>query len=293
MQEYARLKTPGNIYRLMPIWVMVIVSCILPAAAPAQSSCFFITNDRAVSLEFFKPLIRYEESPNTLNMVTFLSYQNSINDKITFFVDIPLAIYGADGGAINNFTDLSGKSTSTTAGNALLGAKFWNDDKSGEISFALRLPIVQRKELAAAIYGGITDLARTEAFDYDRLYAIARYVYIVKTGSRASYRLGVGSAASITNPGNTDAEFNVHYSGHVLYQGESVNCGFGLNGIYFLNVPGANAVDFTARTMHQVEFLAGLRNHRFRPGFQIIFPMDQNIKDLARMVIGINCLILI
>lgn len=286
-------KLSGDINRALMIRAVVLILCIIPAVAPAQSPCFFITDERAVSLEFFKPFIRYEESQNTLNMVSFLSYQNSLNDKITFFVDIPFATYDAKGGAINNIAGYTGKSTSATAGNTMMGAKFWNDDKSGEISFALRLPIVQRKDRVAAIYGNITDLSRTEAFDYERLYAIARYVYTVKTESQASYRLAVGGAASLTNPGNADAEFNVHYSGHVLYQGNTVNCGFGLNGVYYFNTPGADAVDFTARTMHQVEFFAGLRNNLFRPGLQIIFPMDQRIKDLARMVIGINCLIMI
>jgi hypothetical protein len=265
--------------KLSRLFPTVVIGLALTLHAPpvvGQSSLWLDgRTDKHLALEILKPNFEGDVNTTFATQALFLSLRYPLSPKVVLIADVPFAHYGMDGSP----------ETESTIGNPYIGieARGENSPVSGE--FGIRLPLVSSDNPSAQFVGAFVDLDRWEAFwdDFVPISAMLNARWRSVQGVVTKLRVGPTLWASTGDDGDT--ELLLDYTAQIGYEGERGSVIGGFTGVMIVTEDDAN---FGERTYHQAGVAGSLRFNRVMPGMSVRLPLDEDMRDIHDVVVGIH-----
>lgn len=262
---------------MRPGTVVLFIACTIPVAATAQVlTPWGDPAPRAISLAVFRPA--FDGGGTTaLSTVNQLGLRWSHGARV-YVLEIPFVVAKADGAV----------SGATFVGNPFIGIAS-SPTANATVEAGVRLPIAKADNAAAGFaqqVGFFGDVLDFEAYG-DHIASVRGSVaFRDSTSDHIVVRLALRPTLVIPT-GNTSAtsELYFDYAVQAGYETDHLRIGAALNGRALIT---ESNIDIGARTLHQGSLGAGVVLGRWRPGVEVRVPLDQDLKDLLDLSVGMK-----
>lgn len=258
-----------------PITLIVLVALSVAIPAGAQSIFLEPAPGPGVHLEIVQAVSnRYELSGSSF--AAYLGGKARLSPKLFLRAELPVTSFEVEGVS----WDPTWQSRSETGfGNLYLGLDVGSDRNGFQGEFGVRLPTAGADRLPAFV-GGLTDpVERMEAFadDVTSIFLGGRVRAAGKNGFRVDLRFVPVFQIDSGGLGPNEVDVAFIHSALVLYSGRKFHLGGGLSGR--LQIDGA-AGSLADRSIYQLGFAGGVKLGSFRPGLQVRFGLDEDMKRI-------------
>jgi hypothetical protein len=249
-----------------------------PVVAQAQSNWLDSRSGGSVNLEALKPMFK-EDGFSFASSALYLSGRWAVSDAATIVAELPFAHGGFDSDFVSE--------SDNTVGNLYLGAELRGRESRVSGALGVRLPFAADDNLATAVGLSADPVDRMEAFlpDVLSLHGAVGYEYRAPTGLAVTAQLSPILWFDVGDALVDDMELIVGYGAKIGYVGEAyaVSAGFSGRGV-ITEEEGS----FADRTLHQLVLGASLTLDRYQPGVQLRLPLDDDVRDLVDLAIGLS-----
>ncbi len=263
------------------VFLVISAMCLIldPDSALAQSVLLEPNNDAAIHLEALRPSARDTDFSNT-TFAFYLSGRVGLGDNLFLRAEVPFMNYKEEPATYYNpYGDYyySSSKEGSQFGNPYLGLDVGNAHNGFQGEFGVRIPVVSNNS-AVVRAGAATDyIERIEAFLPDLMPIYAGVNYRLKTDNGFGLRLRMVPVfwLWVGDRSNRDPDLYAMYSAQAWYEDKKVGVGGGITG----RIIGTGDADgFDDRSLHQFGFFANYTFGSVMPGFQIRFPLDDNVR---------------
>ncbi|MHB1327084.1 MAG: hypothetical protein ACYC2K_02670 [Gemmatimonadales bacterium] len=252
------------------------------AAAPLAAQEYWYTpplNRWTVGLEGYRPIFQ-EEGSKFLTGALFLSTTTRVGERMLLEAELPLGLSSLD----------SPIGATTRAGNPYIGLRFPNARGSFIAHAGIRLPLAQEPddlgELAAYAAGAIADFDRLEAFLPERMTFRGGGEVIRRNANGFLLGFRAGGAFLVDAGGNdVDPEFIADYGVRAGHESADYLATIGLTGRAVLT---ESDLGFDDRSFHSIVSQIQLRPGAVRPSLTIRVPLDNAVRDVSSLVVGLG-----
>ncbi len=260
---------------IMVFLVIVGMGLILDTdSARAQSIFLEPNNQGSIHLEALRPGVHFINL-NNLSFAYFLSGRIRAGEGLQIRGEIPFMYYRLDDKQLFGESSYEAQSD---FGNPYLGLDVGNPDNGFQGEFGFRLPVIDNNSEVIEL-GILTDpVERIEAFipDLVPFYAGANYRFKSNNGFAMRVRMVPVFWLWVGDRSDADPEAFVQYSAQAWYEDKKVGVGGGFSGRLILTNSGATGIG--ERTINQFGFFANYTFGSVMPGFQVRFPLDEDLK---------------
>ncbi len=274
------MKTKTHAMTVLIAMMMVFITG--SSSLTAQSIWLSNNGGKSISFEGFKPIFD-EEGYSFSTGTYFLGFRIPIG-KSLLVAELPYvhAAYKLESPYFNMSLSESG------IGNPYIGLqqRISNSSTFGEVG--LRIPLAPEDKWLANMIGIYSDLDRQEAFVPHWLPITAMLNYLKKSNAGLIFRLRGGPLLWInTEKSEFDdsIELLMKYSAQIGYESGQVRL---LGGLVGRMIVTEGDLDISERTAHQLGFSASVGFGNVRPGFLLLLPLDEEMKDVTNYVLGVN-----
>lgn len=188
--------------------------------------------------------------------------------------------------------DLPPGFSATLIGNPYIGLR----QRTGNADFEVgaRMPIVNDDGSTAApsLVGILADYDQFEAYvpDVLSLYLRLGMASAPASGSGPVTRIRIGPTVFVprTDDPSDETEVMADYSGYLGYRTARVEAGAAITGRFMVTVDGGSLGE---RTVHQLTLGGSLRGGRIRPHAFVRLPLDDDLKEELKSVIGVGLVV--
>ncbi len=252
------------------------------AGAPLAAQEYWYTppiSRWTVGLEGYRPIFQ-EEGSKFFTGALFLSAGTRIGDRMLLEAELPIGLSSLD----------EPLGSTTLAGNPYVGLRFPNASGSFVGHAGLRLPLAQEPEdlgsLAAYAAGGVSDLDRLEAFIPERMTFRGGGEFITRNDNGFLLGFRVGGAFLMDAGGNdVDPEFIADYGVRAGHESAGYLATIGVTGRAVLT---ESDLAFDDRSFHSIVSQIQLRPGAVRPSLTVRVPLDNAIRDISSLTIGLG-----
>ena len=173
----------------------------------------------------------------------------------------------------------------TALGNTYIGLKINNPENTGNKfigHFGIRLPLAPDDASDALVIGAYSNFGRYEAFLPHYFIVSTSGTYQVATSETMSFRFSLGGDVLLATEDNRDTELFINYNMYLSKELETVIFNAGFNGKLLASANG----DFGDKSVHQIAVSGFYKGERFKPGFSIKVPVDDDINELVDIIFG-------
>jgi hypothetical protein len=170
---------------------------------------------------------------------------------------------------LSESNELVEDNTSSSIGNPLIGMTMGGEGDR-EIEFGMRMSLADDTEFSN-LYATFADLSRWEAF-VPSLWTLYGQVRWQRTTNGLIWEVNAGPNLWLPEDGG-DTEMWATYGAGVGYAGPAYRLAVRSKGRMWLTQEGLN---FDERTSHQVGLFADFGRSNWRPGMQLLLPVDRN-----------------
>ncbi len=269
--------------------ILALTALPTAGAVPALAQSVWLPASRgpSMSLEGFKPVLN--EGNRNFTPATsafFLSARMPVAENLTVTAEVPFAHAGLRLRAFGG----SGTESSTTLGNPYLGIEAASQTSPFTADLGIRLPLHKSSESngMAASVGLLSDVDRMEAFATD-LLSVGGHVGVRRHDASGLYLHARGGPILWFNTADdyagNDTELFLDYVAQAGYDlGRYAIIG-GLSGRTHVTDDGGNWSD---NSTHHLGVGGSVAVGSVRPGIQLRVPLDSELDDVLRYVIGLN-----
>ncbi len=257
---------------------LVIVTAVFTLetdSAQAQSIFLEPNSEASIHLEALRPgFDGYDLSATTFAF--YLSGRFQVGHDLWMRTEFPFMNYKDDNPLYFGYY-VTSTDRKSSFGNPYLGLDFGNSDNGFQGEAGFRVPVVKDYSGAAGEGLATDPVERMEAFVAEVLPIYLGVNYRLKSNDGFGMRLrmipvfwvGVGDGS------NQDTDVFVLYSAQAWFENETVGVGGGLSGRF---VATGDADGFGERSLHQFGFFANFSFGSVMPGFQVRFPLDEDLE---------------
>jgi hypothetical protein len=251
---------------------IALIGMISAASAPAQSLWLDRSRPSLVSVQFLKPI--YDGGNSSFaTAVGYLDARANISESLSFVGEAQYSAYDAKGS----------RSTSFSIGNPYAGLELRNSSGTSRLEVGVRFPFAVQSEGAALVNGAVADISRFGAF-LPETYVVQALGDFRTPGDEGPYlRARLGPQLATPENGNGDSELFGQYALIGGYETASVRVGAGLVGVMLLSEEN---LDFSERTIHQLQLNADFGKGTFRPSVFATLWLDEDLRDDVPLVVG-------
>ena len=269
---------------LIPLTAGFVLALLVTRSAQGQTYWHDETANSTVRLDVVKPFPK-GDGTQLLSGAVFLSGSTRIGKTLRIEAELPMARAGFDAG--------SGTSESAVRlGNPYLGLTLQREGKPVAFQFGVRLPTASDPDTfigeTANQMGILADFDRFEAFTPKVFTARAAVEvrHIMPDGIVFRAKLGPSLGVDTHSGNSGDAqELYADYGIRAGYEGPTVTATVGVTGRALITESDLN---FGERTVHQLTGALELRRGRVRPSGLIRLPLDQDLRDMTGVIIGLG-----
>lgn len=249
---------------------------ILLVASPLAAQMPWTMNSpqRGFSLDILRPKLQ----GGGTSLTSFAAYAGGRFPlgglRIRF--EVPYARLAGDGGG----------GSSSTIGNPYVGLESGTEKGLG-FEAGVRVPLASEDEFAS-LFGGLSDITRSEAFVPNGLTVATRVRWRFQDAGGFTFDAGGGPSLLIPTKGG-DPDMLLHHHMSAGYRGPSVWVAIGFAGWTALTGDGGGVGE---RTINEVGASIGLARGQVRPALHIIAPLDDGYNSAVGVVIGLGVAIL-
>ncbi len=268
---------------------VLTILALAAAAVPAQAQSVWLPSSHgpSISIEGFKPILT-EGNRNWTTATTayFLSGRMPISGSVIATAELPFAYAGFKRSALGG----TGVETSSTLGNPYVGIKLASAASPITADLGVRLPVRKSKESEgmAASVGFLADVDRMEAFAAD-LLSVGGHLGIRHRDPSGLHLHARGGPIMWFNtakdrPGD-DTELFLDYVAQAGYDVGRYAIIGGLSGRTQMT---ADEGSWSDRSIHHLGVSGSVAFGSVRPGIQVRVPLDDDLDDVLRYVIGLG-----
>ena len=259
-----------------------IVMFFLATALPAQPTWVAAQQDHVLSFEWQKPFLENSEGTNFFLSSFFLGYRTRTSESLTFIVDFPFSNFDTETGS------------QFLLGNPYVGLAIGSEDAliSGDVG--VRVPIADEDKGFAALYGGVSDIDRFEAFAVKSVpvVGILRFQTMIPA-TKFGVRVHAGPSINVYMDDRGDEIMDVYmkYGLIGVYKDEAVLAQLGFSGVYTMRHQfearedqGSSQIGLTVN--------ADIGAH-FWPGLLLRLPLDSKFGSAVDAVLGVNVMLVL
>lgn len=263
----------------LSVLLVLLATVLLQGGDSAQAQSIFLepNNIPAVHLEALRPgLGGMDFSESTFAL--FLSSRITLGERLQLRAEVPYMTFQVE--KINCCGNVYSSSTGTenAFGNPYVGVDGGDLERGFQMEFGFRVPVVKDNKTAAQS-GILTDpVERMEAFvrDIVPVYMGVNFRHRSQNGFAMRLRLVPVFWIDVGSGSNKDTDIFLLYSAQAWYESGKVGVGGGFSGRF---IATGEAEGFGERSLHQFGFFANYAFGSFLPGFQVRFPLDEDLKD--------------
>lgn len=258
----------------------ILIVFILSIDVFAQPLWLDRRHNKTIAYEFLKPDFKNLEGTTFLTSAMFLSGRFATSNAVIIVAEIPFVNYGRDSETGESYNE-------SAFGNPYLGLEFHSAKSRifGEVGF--RLPVVlQDDNRTALIVGTYTDFVdRVEAF----IPEIVPFNVLINYNSISELNFGLrvrgGFTGWIPSGGRDGSEWFLIYGIQGGYQTEQVNILFGISGRIWVS---SSDTELSESISNQFVVTTDVSFGQFQPGIILKIPLDDNLKDIVKLVFGVS-----
>ncbi len=277
-------------FRLTVISSLII--SILPLLGGAQTAWTDRASKPGLGLEVYKIAVNQSEFFSSMTSVTFLSGRFRLFEAVDFVAEIPIA-YSGYTGSWRRSPDFIRDSIywwesaemDMIVGNIYVGADLESSDGGVTFDIGFRLPIAPNSSPNTSIIGTAASIDRWGVFIPETwtLSTALGQRKVMSSGFAYQWR---GDLLMQKSKGDgASPEFYFLYGGRIGYQNSFFSMLVGLLGLYG-NISGDG--DFGRMTMHSLEGILSVSVGHFRPGFRVLWPLDQDQTAIYDRLYGLT-----
>ncbi len=261
-----------------PIALVILLMGLLSTATTAEARSFWSeTGDTdLLKLEILHPALDYLNDLTIMSNVFYLSGRYAVGGGMCLAWELPYARW--------SFEDAD--ETESAIGNFYLGVEDVDAESVTLFDLGVRLPTAPEDE-AVVYLGAYSDwVDRLEAFRPEIVSVTVGTTFRAVSRDATSFSLRL--APTLWHDAGDDddsTEFFVLYGARYSFETASSSVGMGFSGRLWLSATNG---DFSERTFHQLGFFANLRTGRWRPGFQVRVPMDEDMRRIVDPIFSIS-----
>jgi hypothetical protein len=261
--------------------LFLVPMLVRPIAAYGQPIRPGPEGDRAVRVEIFKPAFD-QPGFSFRSSAVYLSARWRLSDVAKFVAELPVALGGLD--------DTLGYRTDATVGNPYIGAEIRGRETLVVGEFGVRLPLTKESgDLDfAPLVGVFADFVdRAEAFSADilSLHAAVRYEYESPGGLSLVARFAPVFWIDTGDAFADMTELLFVYGANVGYRKPPFAVSGGLRGRLMMTEV---TTTIGGRSAHEAVAAAAAAFGRFQPGVQVRLPLDDDLRDVLDLVVGVS-----
>jgi len=261
-------------------FLIIVAAICFQGTDSAQAQSIFLepNNIPAVHLEALRPGFRGKDLSN-ITFAFFLSGRFSLGEELQVRAEIPYMTYKEDDSWSYWGYQTRSSERENAFGNPYLGLEFGRLENGFHGEAGIRLPVVKDTS-GAETEGMLTDpVERMEAFvpEVIPVYLGVNYRYRSDNGFGMRLRMVPVIWFRMGSSSSDDTEIFALYSAQAWYESEKVGVGGGFSGRFLTT---GDEDGFGERTLHQFGFFANYTFGSVMPGFQVRFPLDQDLKDV-------------
>lgn len=272
---------------VLAILTLTALPSLIAVPALAQSVWLPVSRAPSMSLEGFKPVL--DEGNRNFTPATsafFLSGRMPVGENVMVTAELPFAHAGVKLSAFGG----TGTESSTTLGNPYLGVETASAASPVIADLGIRLPLRKSRasESSAAIVGFLSDIDRMEAFRED-LLSIGGHVGMRSQQASGLYLHARGGPIIWFNTADDHPGDNTEiFLDYVAQAGYDVGRYALISGLSGRTLATADEGSWSDRSMHQLGISGSVAFGSVRPGIQLRFPLDRDLDETLRYVIGLN-----
>lgn len=236
-----------------------------------------------VGIEFLKPFFTNDVNSSFATFTAYATFRWEVNGGLRVVGAIPFSRWDPDEDPF--YGAYYDPGSEGALGNIYLGNELQNPDAHVGVDFGVWLPTSPDDKDNALIIGVVSDVMRWEGFFPD-IWGFTAGMTLWQLDPRGfGARVRLGPALMVpTDEG--DAELMGLYSAHFVYLGEQSEFSAGFRGRVIIT---EDELDFSERTMHELEMSGTLKYQQFRPGAHIRVPLDDGLfRDVIDVALGIH-----
>jgi hypothetical protein len=269
---------------LVPLTAGCVLALLFTRPAQGQTYWHDETASTAVRLDLLKVFAK-EDGTQFLNGALFLSGSTRLGKTLRFEADLPIARTGFDAGS--GLTE-----SAVRLGNPYLGLTVRGEGKPVGLQFGVRLPIASDPDTFIGEFanemGYLADFDRFEAFVAKAF--TARAAVEVRHATPGGFVLGAKLGPSLlvdtrSGPSGDGEELYADYGVRAGYEGSAVLATVGFTGRALIT---EDDLSLSERTVNQITGVLELRRGRVRPSALVRFPLDDDFRELAGVIVGVG-----
>jgi hypothetical protein len=258
------------------------LSC-LQSVAGAQSYWHDDAGRAQYRLELLKPFVKNIDE-SFLTGSAFLSGSFLVGTGLRLEAELPFTRAAFALPVLGDTLDIS----ASRLGNPYIGLVSHRGERPFLFRLGLRLPLsgeVDFEDLPALAVGGASDIDRLEAFapEVITLRGGVEWLKVQPGGLLLGAAIG---PSLLVDDGFDDAELLGDYGFRLGYRSEGFQTYAALTGR--INLTSDDADGLSERTQHQLTGAIAMRRGRLRPEALVRFPLDEGIRDLVGVIVGVG-----
>ncbi len=272
---------------VLAVLALTALPSAVAAPAVAQSVWLPVSRGPSMSLEGFKPVL--DQGNRNFTPATaafFLSGRMPISESLVVTAELPFAHAGVRLSAYGG----TGTESSTTLGNPYVGLEMASAASPLVADVGVRLPLRKSRdsEASAAMVGFLSDIDRMEAFQ-EELLSIGGHIGLRTHQASGLYLQARGGPIlwfnTAENRPAAETELFLDYVAQVGYDVGRYGVIGGLSGRTLVTEDEGGWSD---NSIHQLGVSGSVAFGGVRPGIQLRVPLDSELDDMLRYVIGLN-----
>lgn len=257
-----------------------LIISMLPSLCGAQTAWTDRASKPGLGLEFYKIAVNQSEFFSSMTSVTFLSGRFRLFEAVDFVAEIPVAYSGYTGSwrrSPDFFRDSiywwESAEQDMIVGNIYLGVDLESSDGGVTFDIGFRLPIAPNSTPNTSVIGTAASIDRWGAFIPETWTLSTALGQRKVLSSGFAYQCRGNLMMQKPRGYGASPEFYFLYGGRIGYQDSLFSMLIGLRGLYG-NITGDG--DFGRMTMHSLEGILSVSLGHFRPGFRVLWPLDED-----------------
>jgi hypothetical protein len=253
------------------------------SSAGAQSYWHDDAGRAQYRLELLKPFVKHVDE-SFLTGSAFLSGSFLVGTGLRLEAELPFTRAAFALPVLGDTLDIS----ASRLGNPYIGLVSHRGERPFLFRLGLRLPLsgeVDFEDLPALAVGGASDIDRLEAFapEVITLRGGVEWLKVQPGGLLLGAAIG---PSLLVDDGFDDAELLGDYGFRLGYRSEGFQTYAALTGR--INLTSDDADGLSERTQHQLTGAIAMRRGRLRPEALVRFPLDEGIRDLVGVIVGVG-----
>ena len=258
----------------------VLAAVIVVPQTRSQSLWLAPDHESTVSIEAVKPFFKddFVRDPLFFSSALNLNLRVPVDDRFMVVAEVPLSYFDVKDSNLDNTVSL---------GNPYLGMEVRGNTELFFGELGVRFPVVDASD-NGIVSGTAADYARADAYAIDQwcIGVLGNLQYRPDPSSGVMLRARFGPVFSIYSG---DSEFVDNSEAYLVYGGQvwfTYQRFSGAMGLFARTWVSESDVD--NRTLEHLGFTFSVDATVVRPGLQLHIPMDEHMRDVAGVAIGLH-----